>query len=131
MPYSPMVRYPDIIKTLRLRGKTSRVQTEDLKLVVMEVLGVIHQKSIEHNIEAMVQTNYVKLDPVAIGVWMINPFFDQSKRVQKPFTVDDLNQYGIENVGTQEEREKEKIDQAKIQADAESEADQMLSGLTG
>jgi len=70
MPWSPVPKFPDIIHKIRMKGYTTEVNFETLKITVIEILGLTSEKTIARTIEIMQTLGYVKLQPNGV-IWSL------------------------------------------------------------
>lgn len=64
MPYSPIPKFPEIIRDLKNR-KYKEVRFEDLKFSVMKITGAVKPITIKQTIQAMEDLKYIR--PVVGG----------------------------------------------------------------
>ena len=70
MPWSPIPKFPEIIRELKRRGKTHETDYETLRISVMSVTGLIRDKSIKNAIRAMQDLGYLRMKPNGVA-WEI------------------------------------------------------------
>jgi len=69
MPWSPIPKFPEIIKSLKKAGYTSEVTFEPLKTEIMRITFLMRDDAIKNTIKAMERLGFLYLK--GDGVWEI------------------------------------------------------------
>jgi hypothetical protein len=70
MPWSPIPKFPDIVRDLAGQGYTIETALEPLRTAVMRQTGLIRDQSVRQAIRAMEQLGYLKMSENGI-TWKI------------------------------------------------------------
>lgn len=91
MPWSPIPKFPEVLKDLKASGYTKECSFECLKTSVMRVLGLMGEKTIARTIKAMQRLGYVRMKSNGV-TWEIC----QGKLYEFATTGDEnLGKYGV------------------------------------
>lgn len=66
MPWSPVPKFPAVMKNIARKGYTIEISVKELELAVIEEIGIVREQTIRRTIETMEKMGMVKLTRVGI-----------------------------------------------------------------